>query len=98
LICKRYADQLEQQRRASEDTLKRQEESVQKQEQIRQQTIAKEMQMREHERKNRIKEEAEVKAKVMKPSTASCIASSKYIRVSFKTNDCNKLLGRERKS
>lgn len=63
-VLHRYADQLEQQRRAQEDTLRKQEESVQKQEQIRQQTILKEMQMRDQERKNRIKEEAEIKAKV----------------------------------
>lgn len=35
-----------------------------KQEQIRQQSVMKELQMREAERKNRVKEEAEIKAKV----------------------------------
>lgn len=72
----RYADQLEQQRRAQEETLRKQEESVQKQEQIRQQTIMKEMQMRENERKNRIKEEAEIKAKVNKISNPIALMSS----------------------
>ena len=60
----RYQDQLEQQRAANEENLRRQEESVAKQEKIRQQTIKQELQMREQERKNRIKEEAEIKAKV----------------------------------
>ena len=60
----RYADQLEQQRAATEEALRKQEESVAKQEAMRQETFKKEMQMREAERKNRIKEEAEVKAKV----------------------------------
>ena len=60
----RYADQLEQQRAATEESLRKQEESVAKQEAMRQETFKKEMQMRELERKNRIKEEAEVKAKV----------------------------------
>lgn len=65
LYDNRYGDQLEQQKRAQEETLRRQEESVAKQEQIRQQSVMKELQMREVERKNRIKEEAEIKAKVM---------------------------------
>ncbi|XP_021947806.1 ATPase family AAA domain-containing protein 3A homolog [Folsomia candida] len=64
LARRRYGDQLEQQKRAQEETLRRQEESVTKQEQIRQQSVMKELQMREAERKNRVKEEAEIKAKV----------------------------------
>lgn len=35
-----------------------------KQEALRQQTIQRELQMREQERKNRVKEEAEIKSKV----------------------------------
>lgn len=63
-IYLRYQDQLEQQKQANDENLRRTEESVAKQEQIKQQTFQKELQMREQERKNRIKEEAEVKAKV----------------------------------
>jgi len=37
---------------------------VAKQEALRQQTIQRELQMREQERKNRVKEEAEIKSKV----------------------------------
>jgi ATPase family AAA domain-containing protein 3A/B len=65
LARRRYGDQLEQQKRAQEETLRRQEESVTRQEQIRQQSVQKELQMREQERKSRIKEEAEIKAKVL---------------------------------
>lgn len=55
---------MEQQKRAQDENLRKQEESVSRQEQIRQQSVAKELQMREQERKGRIKEEAEIKAKV----------------------------------
>ncbi|CAG7830719.1 unnamed protein product, partial [Allacma fusca] len=64
LARRRYADQLEQQRAATDEQLKKTEESVARQEALRQDTFKKELQMRELERKNRVKEEAEVKAKV----------------------------------
>ncbi len=64
LARRRYQDQLEQQKHANEENLRRTEESVAKQEQMKQQTFQRELQMRDQERKNRIKEEAEVKAKV----------------------------------
>ncbi|CAL8133883.1 unnamed protein product [Orchesella dallaii] len=57
---KKSQDEREQRMRAEEDAFKRMEKQFHQRKQIRQQKLAKEIQIREHERKSRIQEEAEV--------------------------------------
>ena len=64
LARKRYEDQLIQQQRAQEDNLKKQEESVAKQEAMRRSTIEHEMELREKNKMKLLEAELRAKAKV----------------------------------
>ncbi|XP_019877208.1 ATPase family AAA domain-containing protein 3A homolog [Aethina tumida] len=64
LARKRYDDQLLQQQRVNEDNLKRQEESVAKQEAMRKATIEHEMELRHKNEMKRVEAETRAKAKV----------------------------------
>ena len=60
----RYEDQIVQQKRSQEDNLRKQEESVAKQEQMRRQTLEQEMEMRAKADMKRIEAETAARAKV----------------------------------
>lgn len=64
LSRKRYEEQLAQQQRAQEDNLRKQEESVAKQEAMRKATIEHEMQLREQNKMKLLEAELRAKAKV----------------------------------
>ncbi|KAK2706260.1 hypothetical protein QYM36_016339 [Artemia franciscana] len=64
LARKRYEDQLAQQQRVNEDNLRKQEESVAKQEQMRKATLEYELEMRAKSDQKRIEAEMKAKAKV----------------------------------